>query len=185
MSNQVPSLRNFWLFCLCQKMKYVSRLSLQSHISGNSRLRFNFFDIWVIWLCRMRMRPRGQKTPFWVNIFVKWPKLDKSFPAKFYQIYDGYIVAVYPPARFDNRRKPRYFWPSHQKFCRKILPAAIKTRRMATAERIEPLFGAVWFLRPAIISPLPSPGGSALIEKFNLSWAVAYFSILEHWYFCS
>ena len=32
------------------------------------------------------------------------------------------------PARFDNRRKPRYFWPPHQKFWRKILPEAIKSK---------------------------------------------------------
>ena len=70
-------------------------------------------------------------------------------------------------------------------FGAKYCPRLQKARGMATAERIEPLFGAVWFLRPAIISPLPSPGGSALIEKFNLSWAAAYFSILEPWFFCS
>ena len=32
------------------------------------------------------------------------------------------------PARFDNRRKPRYFWPPHQKFWRKILPEATKSK---------------------------------------------------------
>ena len=108
------------------KMKYVSRLSLQLHISGNSLFPFNLmtfelFDFagWVLIVNRHLFESTSsQNGQNWTNLS----------PPNFTKFMMAILSQFTRPARFDNRRKPRYFWPPHQKFWRKILPEAIKSK---------------------------------------------------------
>ena len=101
-------------------------LSLQIHISRNSLFRFNLmtfelFDFagWVLIVNRHLFESTSsQNGQNWTNLS----------PPNFTKFMMAILSQFTRPARFDNRRKPRYFWPSHQKFWCKILPEAIKSK---------------------------------------------------------